>query len=135
LFEWLKSPGCAQFRYGTLVLLAQLGWRQIGPPQATGNDILTDVLQHMQKRIVSLNDSAFEIPNADSQNIGLDQTPDLRFPICQRPIKSYILERDCPLRRKHLQHSEAIGRENLRGHIVFKVENADESSLVGHWET
>jgi hypothetical protein len=92
-------------------------------------------LQHVQERFVGLDDSAFEIPDADSQNVGVNQTPDLRFAICESPIKSYILERDCPLRRKHLQHSEAIRCENLRCQIVFKVENADQSSLVDHWET
>ncbi len=46
-------------------------------------------------------------------------------------IKPRILERDCGLRRKHLQYRDTVRSENVWRQIVFKVENADEFGLVG----
>src|SRR5262249_29598760 len=67
--------------------------------------------------------------------VRVDQTTNPRFSICQSPIQSYIFERNCCLRRKHFKHGKTVRRENLRCQIVFKVENADESSLVDQWES
>jgi hypothetical protein len=46
-------------------------------------------------------------------------------------IKPRILERDCGLRRKHLQYRDTVRSENVWRQIVFKAENADEFGLVG----
>jgi hypothetical protein len=89
-----KRPGRAQLSHGAFVLLAPLGRRQIGPAQATRNDILAVVLQHAQKRFVGGDDGASEVPNADAQNVGVDQASDLAFAICEIATKPRILERD-----------------------------------------
>jgi hypothetical protein len=60
-------------------LLTPFGWRQIGPTQAPRNNIFATVLQHAQKRFVSFDNCAFQIRNADPQNIGIDQAADLPF--------------------------------------------------------
>src|SRR5262249_61790823 len=77
----------------------------------------------------------FEISNEDSNDVGVDQAPDLPFAVCQFEIEPRILKRNCGLRSKHLQHRDALGRENARRQIVFKIENADEFSLVDQWQT
>ena len=60
------------------------GWRQVRPADATGGEIFTVVLHHAEKCIIGSGDRTFEIPHDNSHNIGLDQTPDLRFqPSCQ----------------------------------------------------
>src|SRR5437879_4470806 len=56
--------------------------------------------------------------------------PDLSFAIFEIAIELRILERDRRLRRKHLQHRDAVRSENVWRQIVFKVENTDELGLV-----
>jgi hypothetical protein len=75
--------------------------------------------------------ATFELPDEDLQNVGVDQAPDLPFAIFEIAIKPRILERDCGLRRKHLQYRDTARSENVWRQIVFKVENADEFGLVG----
>ena len=87
-------------------------------------------MQHVQKRFVGLDDGAFEVPNADPQNVGIDQATDLPFAIFEIAIKPRVFERDCCLRRKQFQHRDAARSENVWRQIVFKVENTDELSLV-----
>src|SRR5215471_20393281 len=111
-------------------------WRgQSGPAQAARNQVLTVICYDTEKRVIGLENSTFDLGNEDSDDVGVDQTSNLSFPIFEVAIKPRILERDCRLRRKHLQHRDSFGRENARNEIVFKIENADESSLVYQWQT
>src|ERR1700756_1894563 len=57
--------------------LAPFGRRQIGPAYSARDEILAAVLQHPQKRFVGIDDCTFEVPDEDSQNVGVDQAPDL----------------------------------------------------------
>src|SRR5260370_21146942 len=130
LLVWLNSPGCLQFCQGAFVALAPLRRRQIGPARSARDEIVTAVSQHAQKGSVGFDDRTFEVPDEDPQNVGVDQAPDLSFAIFEIAIELRILERDCRLRRKHLQHCDAVRSENVWRQIVFKVENTDELGLV-----
>src|SRR5262245_9312426 len=111
-------------------------WRgQSGPAQAARNQVLTVIPDDTEKRVIGLENSTFEIGNEDPNDVGVDQTPNLSFAIFEVAIKPRILERDRGLRRQHLQHRDALGRENARSQIVFKIENTDEFSLVDQWQT
>src|SRR5262245_29016438 len=111
-------------------------WRgQSGPAQAARNQVLTVIPDDTEKRVIGLKNSTFEIGNEDPNDVGVDQTPNLSFAIFEVAIKPRILERDRGLRRQHLQHRDALGRENARRQIVFKIENTYELSLVDQWPT
>src|SRR6516165_11729084 len=111
-------------------------WRgQSGPAQAARNQVLTVIPDDTEKRVIGLKNSTFEIGNEDANDVGVDQAPNLPFAICQIEIELRILKRNRGLRSKHLQDRDAFGRENARSQIVFKIENADELSLVDQWQT
>src|SRR6516225_10132759 len=135
LLERLKAPGRAQFRQGTFVALAPFRRRQSGPAHTARNQVLTVIPYDTEKRVIGLKNSTFEVGNEDANDVGVDQTPNLLFAICQIEIEPRILKRNRGLRSKHLQHRDAFGRENARRKIVFKIENADELSLVDQWQT
>src|SRR5215470_8146554 len=118
--------------FGALALF----WRgQHAPAQAARNQVLTVIPDDTEKRVIGLKNSTFEIGNEDPNDVGVDQAPDLSFAICQIEIKPRILQRNRGLRSKHLQHRDAPGRENARRQIVFKIENADQFSLIDQWQT
>src|SRR5262245_28602647 len=135
LLERLKAPGRAQFRQGALVVLAPFRRRQSGPAHIARNQVFTVIPYDTEKRVIGLKNSTFEIGNEDANNVGVDQTPNLPFAICQIEKEPRILERNRGLRGEHLQHRDALGRENARSQIVLKIENADEISLVYQWQT
>src|SRR5262249_46838832 len=111
-------------------------WRgQSGPAQAARNQVLTVISDDTEKRVIGLKNSTFEVGNEDANDVGVDQKPNLSFAIFEVAIKPRILERDRRLRRQHLQHRDALGRENARSQMVFKIENANQFSLVDQWQT
>src|SRR5438445_4370899 len=74
LLVWLRSPGGLQSRHGTFVALAPFGRCQISPEHSTRDEILTAVLQHAQKGFIGTDDTrAFDVPDEDPQNVGVDQ--------------------------------------------------------------
>ena len=75
----MKNPSFQELCQGTFVALAPFGRRQIRPAQSTRDEILTVVLQHLQKRLVGLDDLTLDVREEDSQNAGVDQAPDLIF--------------------------------------------------------
>src|SRR6516162_974627 len=78
---------------------------------------------------------ASDLPDECPDDVCVDQSADLSFTIFEVAIEPRVLERDCRLRRKHLQHHDALRRENARCQIVFKIENANDLSLVDQWQT
>jgi GTPase SAR1 family protein len=53
--------------------------RQVRPPYAAGNQVFAIVVHHAKKLIVCLKNATFEIPDENSDDVGIDQAPDLRF--------------------------------------------------------
>src|SRR6266852_1201166 len=67
------SPTCviwASTCQGAFVALAPFRRRQISPAHSARDEIVTVVLQHAQKRFVGPDDSTFEVPDEDPQNVG-----------------------------------------------------------------
>src|SRR5262249_1872935 len=65
------------FGHRAFVALAPFRRRQLRPPHRTRQEIVTAVLDHAEKRIVRLENPTLEIPEADSDDVGVDQSPDL----------------------------------------------------------
>jgi hypothetical protein len=55
------------------------GRREISPAEAACYDIITLVSHYAQKRLIGFDNPTLEIPNADSNDIGVNQPPELRF--------------------------------------------------------
>jgi len=89
----------------------------------------------VQERLIGLNDFTFEIPDKNPQNVGIDQSPDPSFAIFKIAIKPRILKGYRCLERKHLQDADAVTSENVRGQVIFEVENTDEFALVDQWQS
>src|SRR5215472_10632294 len=100
--------------------LAPFRGGQSGPMQAARNQVLTVISDDTEKRVIGLKNVTFEVGNEDANDVGVDQTSNPSFPIFEVAIKPRILERDCRLRRKQLQHRDTLGRENARRKIVFE---------------
>jgi hypothetical protein len=60
------------------------------------------VSQHLQKRFIGLNNLSLEIPDYDPNNVGVNQTPDLRLAFLEVTVKIGILQRYRCLRRQSL---------------------------------
>ena len=54
-----------------------------GPAQATRNEIVAAVPQHLQIGFVRLDDATFHIPNTNPDDVGIDQAPDLRLTLLE----------------------------------------------------
>src|SRR5215475_4399479 len=98
--------------------------------QAARHQVLTVIPHDTKKRVVGLKNPTFEVGNEYPNDVGVDQTPNFPFAICQIEIEARILKRNRRLRSKHLQYRDAVRRENVRRQVVFKIENADEFALV-----
>ena len=98
--ERLESPSCLYLCYGTFVAVAPFCRREIRPSHAPRNEIFAAESQHVQKSFIGFDDLAFEIPDTDSDNVSVDQAPDLRLALCEIAIKTGIFQEDRGLRRK-----------------------------------
>src|SRR5260370_13660931 len=95
-------------------------WRsQVLPVQAARDEIFTAVVHHLEKRFIGLNNLAFQVPDEDPHNDGIDETPNLRFAFLQIAIETRIFERDRGLRREQFQHRDPRGCEHMRGQVIF----------------
>jgi hypothetical protein len=54
----------------------------------------------VEKRFVGFDDLAFEIPEEDPDNVGVDEPPDLRLAFFEIPVKMGIFQGDRGLRGK-----------------------------------
>jgi hypothetical protein len=84
LLEGLKDARRLYIGYCPFVMVTPFGWRQFRPAHATGGEIFTVVSHYSEECVIGRSDCTFESLHDNSHNIGLDQTPDLRFqPPCQ----------------------------------------------------
>ena len=93
------------------------------------DEILAVVSHHLQERIIGLEDLALAHRNADPDDVGVDQAPDLRLAFREIAVQTGILQRDRRLRGEQLQHGDPGRREDAGGQVVFQVEHADELGL------
>src|SRR6478752_10879051 len=52
---------------------------EVSPAQAAQDEILTVVSHDPEKRVIGLKNATFEIPDENSNDVGIDQASDLRF--------------------------------------------------------
>jgi hypothetical protein len=73
LLVGLNRPCRLEIRRRAFVSLAPFSWRQIGPAQTTRDEIVTTVLQHVEKRVIGLKNPSVEIPHENPDNVGIHQ--------------------------------------------------------------
>ena len=100
--------------------------RQVRPADATRDEIFTVVSHHLEERVIGLDDPIFAIEDEDADDVGVDQTPDLRFPLFEIAVQPGILQRDGRLRGEQREHRDPAGREDPSSEVVLEVEHADE---------
>ncbi len=97
----MHGPGALDLCHNFLTIaVAIFGGCHIGPAQATCEEILTLVSDHTKKRVIGLENCAIEVPNLDSDDIGVYQPPYLRLALGKVAVQASILERHCGLRRE-----------------------------------
>src|SRR5271165_1878057 len=74
------------------------------------------------------------MPREDPNDIGIDQTPNLRLTFRQVAVQASVLQCCRGLRGKQLQDRDPAGRKNVRGEVVLEVERPDKSGLVEQWQ-
>ena len=84
----LYTPGLEYCSQGVFNAVAPIRRCHILPAHPARGDIFMIVLQHAQKGFVGRKDGAFDVPGCDSQNIGVDQPPDLRFTVLDLMIEA-----------------------------------------------
>ena len=130
LLERPKSPACAEFRHRAVVLLAPLGRREIRPAHTTRHEVFTVVPHDGEKRVIRLENPTVEVPNANPQNVGVNQAADPRFAFREIAVQPAALERNRGLRGEQLQHRGACRREDARSMVVLEIQHSDEFDLV-----
>src|SRR5262249_34461305 len=87
LLEGRNDPCRAQLFPRELIALAPLRGTEIAPSQTTPIQVFTLISQDAEKRVIGLNHLVVSVGNKDSDDIRVDQAPNLRFPICEITIK------------------------------------------------
>src|SRR5262249_28830001 len=77
LLERCADSGGGNFYQRLFVDLAPFGRRQIGPAQATRDEIAAAVSHDVEKGLVGLDDPTVKISDYDPDDVGVDQAPDL----------------------------------------------------------
>ena len=75
--EGLNRPELVQFRSRLCKSALPFRGRHPLPVDAVGSEILMVVSQHVEKRIVGLDNLVFDSRDEDADNIRVEQTPDL----------------------------------------------------------
>src|SRR5262249_6267795 len=79
LLERLQAPSRLQlWDPSSYVEIEPFRRRQVRPAQATADEIFTIVAKHLKECIVGFRDLAFELPDEDADDVGIEQTSDLR---------------------------------------------------------
>src|SRR5260370_42679884 len=104
--------------------------REVPPVQPAESEVLATISHHPKEGIVGLKNAAIEVPDENTDDVAFDQAPDPGFAFREIAIQTRVLERDCGLRGKKLQHRDARGTENARRQLVFKVKDTYEFALV-----
>jgi len=82
---------------------------QLRPTDPAGGEILAVVSHHAEEGVVGLEEAAVQVPEADPDDVGVDQAPDLRFPLLEVAVEAGVLQRDGRLRRQHSRSAVRSG--------------------------
>src|SRR5262249_36340610 len=135
LLERSHAPGHPVLTDHLCIALAPVGWRQIRPAETAVDDVVAVVSDHAQKRVISLEDAAVEIPDEDPDDVRVDQAPDLRLALLDMPIQPCVLQRHRGLRGEQSQDRDAVRGEDTRGQVVLEVEDSREPALLQQRQT
>src|SRR5882672_7787897 len=78
-FEWLEPAATFLLFDPCVIPVAPVGRRQICPPYTAREQVFTVVAHHAKKFVVGLKNATIEIPDENSDDVGIDKAPDLRF--------------------------------------------------------
>src|SRR6266849_8517859 len=79
LFERFESAATFLLFDSCVIPVAPVGRRQVCPPYAARNQVFAVVAHHAKKFVVGLENATVEIPDENSDDVGIDQAPDFRF--------------------------------------------------------
>ena len=83
----------------------------------------------MQIGFVRLDNATFHIPNANPDDVGIDQAPDLRLTLLEIAVETGVLQRDRRLCGQQVQDRDPTRGERVRGQRVLEVEQPRQPPL------
>src|SRR5262249_15500216 len=105
LLARLSGSGAQHFRHTPGGVVAPFHWRQVGPAHAARDEILTIVPYDAEKCVIGLDNPALDIPDEDSDDVRVDQAPELRF------ASLYLSVQCCQRFQVSLQHVAKVQQE------------------------
>ena len=130
LLEDVAGAGRSELRHGALTGDPRFRRRQLGPAQPSRHEIVARVSNHLEERVVGLDDPAVIIRNQHTHDVGVDQAADFGFPLLELAIQTAVLERHGRLRRQQLQHRDLRRGEDGGREVVLEVEQRDQPGLL-----
>jgi hypothetical protein len=109
--------------------------RYLPPTHVTCHELLAAVSHQAEKGVVGLKNLTVAMPEADPDDVGVDQTPDLGLAFFELTVQTGILQGNRGLGRQQRQHREPGRREDVGGEMVFEVEHPDEFGLIDQRHT
>src|SRR5262249_21207705 len=79
LLEGVQAPAPEELGYPLFVAPAPFGGSQGGPVEPTRGEIRAVISHRVEEGVVRLENPAFEIPDEDPDDVGVDQAADPRF--------------------------------------------------------
>ena len=92
LLVGLNRPRRPEIRRRAFVSLAPFSGRQVGPADPTRDEIVTTVLQHVEKRIVGLENPSIETPEQDPNDVRINQSSNTRLALLEIAIETRVLQ-------------------------------------------
>ena len=103
---------------------------QVGPSQATRDEIRALVADDAKKRVIGLENLTTLVPEDDPDDVGVDQSADLRFPFPDFAVQVAVFKRNRRLGSDQLQDADPVGREDACRKPVFQVQQRDQCALL-----
>src|SRR5262249_32922149 len=100
-----------------------------GPSQPSREQVVPAIAEHVEKRVVGVDDRPVGIRNHHADDVRLDQPPDPRLPFLQLTIQAAVVQRHRRLRCEHLQDGNPAGRKDVGSEIVFEIEQGNQRGL------
>ena len=130
LLVGLNRPRRPEIRRRAFVSLAPFSWRQVGPADPTRDEIVTTVLQHVEKRIIGFENPSIETPDQDPNDVRINQSSNTRLALLEIAIETRVLQGHCCSGRQQPEDGHARGGERVRREAVLEVEQPDQSGLL-----
>ena len=83
------------------------------------------ILQHAKKGIIRFNDSPIDIPDHDSDDVGVHQAPNAGFAFLEVAIETRVLHGDRRRRGNQFEDGHSRGGKRVRCETVFEVQHPE----------